>query len=179
MNKDNTPTMISISAEELQNLMRAAISEAVAAATKLNPLEQRKLDEQLAQDKRRNQMMIQLGKIEEEAARNKREACSHMRYPAGHGRSAGHSAPRGALGAEWCTGGQAYQDGTAMLICLRCSTTWLFRPDPSYYTAIIQNGLLGEAPPAEAQTLCPGCMELIPACRCKELVAQAKLSVAA
>jgi hypothetical protein len=163
------PGMISISPEQLQDLLKTAIAEAVGQATKLNPIEQRKLDEELQKDRRRNMMMIQLGKIEEESARQKRDGCSHMRHPAGAGKLAGHSAPRGSLGAEWCTGGQAYQDGTAMIICLRCSSTWLFRPDSNYYNAILQNGLLGEAPPPDAQTICPGCFELKPACRCKEL----------
>jgi len=158
---------ISITPQQLQELLKTAISEAVSQATKLNPIEQRKLDEELQKDKRRNMMMIQLGKIEEESARQKRDGCSHMRYPASAGKLSGHSAPRGALGAEWVTGGQAYQDGTAMVICLRCSSTWLFRPDSSYYNAILQNGLLGEAPPPEAQTICPGCFSLKPACRCK------------
>lgn len=163
------PNTISISPEDLQALLRTAIAEAVGQATKLNPIEQRRLDEELQKDRRRNMMMIQLGKIEEESARQKRDGCSHMRYPAGAGKLAGHSAPRGALGAEWVTGGQAYQDGTAMIICLRCSSTWLFRPDSNYYNAILQNGLLGEAPPAENHTICPGCFILKPDCRCKEL----------
>jgi len=156
---------ISLTPEDLQNLLRTAIAE----ATKLNPIEQRKLDEDLARERRRNEMMRQLGKIEEETARQKRLACSHMRYPATAGRMAGHSAPRGTVGAEWCTGGQAYQDGTAMVICLRCSSTWLFRPEPGYFTEIVQNGLLQSPPPPEEMTMCPGCMELKPKCRCKEL----------
>jgi len=163
------PGSISITPEQLQELLRTAIAEAVGQATKLNPIEQRRLDEELQKDRRRNMMMIQLGKIEEESARQKRDGCSHMRHPAGAGKLAGHSAPKGSLGAEWCTGGQAYQDGTAMIICLRCSSTWLFRPDPNYYNAILQNGLLGEAPPPEAHTICPGCFNLKPECRCKEL----------
>lgn len=158
-----------ITPEQLQDLLKTAIGEAVAQATKLNPLEQRKLDEQLAQDRRKTAMIKQLGEIEEKSMREKRDRCSHLRYPAGSGKLAGHGAPRGAMGAEWCTGGQAYQDGTAMVICLRCSNTWLFRPDSNYYNAILQNGLLGEAPPSEELTVCPGCFELKPACRCKEL----------
>jgi hypothetical protein len=160
---------ISITPEQLQNLLRTAIGEAVSQATKLNPIQQRQLDEELAKDRRRTEMMRQLGRIEEEAARRKKEACSHMRYPATMGKLSGHGAPRGALGAEWCTGGQAYQNGTAMIICLRCSDTWLFRPDPNYYNAIVQNGMLGEAPPPDSLTMCPGCMELKPQCRCREL----------
>jgi hypothetical protein len=160
----------SITPEQLQELLKTAIAEAV----KLNPIEQRKLDEDLQRERKRNQMMIQLGKIEEEAARRKRDGCSHMRHPAGSGKLSGQSAPRGSLGAEWCTGGQAYQDGTAMIICLRCSSTWLFRPDSNYYNAILQNGLLGEAPPSEALTMCPGCFELKPACRCRELYLMTK-----
>lgn len=160
---------ISLTPEDLQNLLKTAIGEAVAQATRLNPLEQRKLDEELAKDRRKTAMIKQLGEIEERSMREKRDRCSHMRFPAGSGKNSGQSAPRGALGAEWCTGGQAYQDGTAMIICLRCSDTWLFRPDASYYNAIIQNGLLGETPPPMELTICPGCFELKPVCRCKEL----------
>jgi len=170
---------ISITPEQLQELLKTAIGEAVAAATKLNPLEQRKLDEQLAADRRKNAMIKQLGEIEERSMREKRDRCSHLRYPAGSGKLAGHGAPRGALGAEWCTGGQAYQDGTAMVICLRCSSTWLFRPDSNYYNAILQNGMLGEAPPSDEYTICPGCFELKPGCRCKELYLLSKAEEAA
>lgn len=165
---------ISLTPEDLQNLLKTAIAEAVSQATKLNPLEQRKLDEELAKDRRKNAMIKQLGEIEERAMREKRDRCSHLRYPAGSGKLSGHGAPKGALGAEWCTGGQAYQDGTAMVICLRCSSTWLFRPDSNYYNAILQNGMLGEAPPREELTICPGCFELKPVCRCKELYLLAK-----
>jgi hypothetical protein len=180
LRKEQMPNnSISMSPEDLQMLLKTAISEAVAQATKLNPLEQRKYDEEVAKDKRRNEMMRQLGKIEEESARQKRDACSHLRYPAGSGKLAGHGAPKGALGAEWCTGGQAYQDGTAMVICLRCSSTWLFKPDPGYYNAIVQNGMLGEAPPPDELTLCAGCFELKPKCRCKELYLLMKAEEAA
>lgn len=137
--------------------------------TKLNPVEQRTLDEAIEKEKRRAMAMIEFGKVEEEAERRKRENCSHMRYPATAGRMSGHGAPRGTLGAEWCTGGQAYQNGTATLICQRCSTTWLFRPSPEYYTAIVQNGLMGEAPPPEKDTLCFGCYQIKPECKCKEM----------
>ena len=117
---------ISLTPEALQELLKTAIAEAVAQATKLNPIEQKKLDEELEKDRRKNAMMRQLGAIEEESMRRKRNACSHKRFPANAGRLAGHGAPPDALGAEWCTGGQAYQDGTAMIICMRCSSTWLF-----------------------------------------------------
>ncbi len=152
--------------EQLQELLKTAIGE----ATKLNPIEQRKLDEELARERRKNAMMLQLGKIEEEAAKRKREGCSHMRdAKTGDGVARNH--PTG----EWCTGGQAYQDGTALIICQRCSSTWLFRPEPGYYNVILQNGLLKAAPPPEELTICPGCFELKPACRCKELYLLSKV----
>lgn len=160
---------ITMSPEDLQNLLKAAIGEAVAQATRLNPMEERKLAEELAKERRRNQMMIQLGKIEEEAARNKREGCSHMRDA-----KTGDSVPRNWPTGEWTTSGQAYQNGTAVIICQRCSSTWLFKPDPNYYSAIIQNGLLKAAPPPEDLTMCPGCFELKPHCRCKEIYVEAK-----
>lgn len=149
-----------MSPEDLQALLRTAIAEAV----KLNPIEQRKLDEELAREKRKSMMMVQLGKIEEEAARAKRENCSHMRDA-----KTGDSVARNAPNGEWTTGGQAYQDGTAMVICVRCSSTWLFRPSPEYYNVILQNGLRGAPPPPEHMTICNGCFQLKPACQCKEL----------
>lgn len=172
------PNTIELTPQALQELLRTAISEAVSQATKLNPIEQRKLDEEMEKDRRKNAMMRQLGQIEEESMRRKRDGCTHKRYPATMGKLSGHSAPANALGAEWCTSGQAYQDGTAMIICMRCSSTWLFRPDASYYSAILQNGLLGEAPPPNELTICPGCFELTPACRCRELYLLSKVEPA-
>lgn len=152
-----------LSAEELQQILTAVLKE----ARSLNPLEQKKYDEELAREKRKNAMMLQLGKIEEESMRNKKNACSHMRYAAG--KNAGMSARKGDMGAEWCTGGQALQDGSAMVICLRCSSTWRWRPHPEEYSMILQNGLLGVAPPPEELVLCDGCSYLKSACHCAEM----------
>jgi hypothetical protein len=149
----------------LQELLKTAIAE----ATKLNPIEQRKLDEEIQKDRKRNQMMVQLGKIEEEAAERRRNGCSHMRDA-----KTGDGVPRNHPTGEWTTSGQAYQNGTAVIICQRCSSTWLFKPEPNYYNAILQNGLLKAPPPPDELTMCPGCFELKPACRCKELYLMAK-----
>ena len=136
--------------------------------TKLNPLDQRKLDEALENERRRALAIVEFGKIEEESERRKKNSCSHMRYPAGH-RLSGHSCPKGTLGGEWTTGGQAYQNGTAMVICNRCSSVWMFRPSPEIYTVIVQNGLMGEAPPREEDTICIGCFEMKPVCKCRQI----------
>ena len=167
---DPRMNMISMSPEDLQNLLKTAIAEAVGQATKLNPIEQRKLDEDLQRERKRTQMMVQLGKIEEESARRKREGCSHMRDA-----KTGDGVPRSHPTGEWTTSGQAYQNGTAIIICQRCSSTWLFKPDPNYYSVIIQNGLLKAPPPPDELTMCPGCFELKPACRCKELYLMLKV----
>lgn len=156
---------VSITPEQLQELLRAVVME----SKKLNPLEQKEFDEKMAQERRKARMVADLGRAEEEAMKAKRNGCSHMRWPATAGKNAGHSAPRGALGAEWCTGGQAYQDGTAATICMRCSTVWRFKPTPEYYTAIVQNGLLGEAPPSDEHIICEGCLVLKSSCKCAEL----------
>lgn len=169
------PNTIELTPQALQELLKTAIAEAVSQATKLNPLEQKKFDEAMDLERRKSAMMRTLGAIEDETQRRKRDSCTHKRFPANSGKLSGHSAPREALGAEWCTGGQAYQDGTAMIICQRCSSTWLFRPDHNYYSAILQNGLLGEAPPPEDLTICPGCFELKPACKCRELYLLSKI----
>lgn len=161
--------------EQVQELLKAQQEESqkmfvelVSKMTQMNPMQQKSYDEQVAQEKRRANMVVALGKAEEEAAKNRKFGCSHMVYPAGH-RRAGEGAPKGALGAEWITGGQAYQNGTAMVMCLRCQSVWLFRPGSEMYNSIIQNGLLGEAPPPPESLLCNGCLELEKQCKCAEL----------
>ncbi len=163
-----------ITPEQLQEILATVIKEAKS----LNPLEQKKFDEDMKQERRRAKMVASLGRAEEEAQRAKRDRCSHMRYGANMGKNSGLSAPKGAMGAEWCTSGQAYQDGTALIICERCSTTWRFKPTAEFYSVIVQNGLLGEAPPPPEMTLCNGCMNLPKECTCKEDVEQQMAAVA-
>lgn len=139
---DNEQVSTGITPEQLQAILTAAIT----AARVPNAKEQRELDKANEDDKRRLNMSLQLGKIEQEAQDRKRNGCSHMRYVAGQ-RFAGHAAPRGALNAEWATAGQALQNGTAAIICQRCSTVWIFRPAPGHYAQIMQDGLLGAEPP--------------------------------
>lgn len=158
--------------EQVQQLIKTAVESAVLSANKLNPIEQRRFDEEMERERKRSQLMIQLGKIEEEATRRRRMGCTHMTYTMSAGKRAGEMAPLGAANAEWKTGGQAYQNGTASIVCLRCQTVWLFRPTPEYYNAIIQNGLLGEAPPPEKDTICIGCFELKHQCKCDEINAR-------
>lgn len=160
--------------EQVQQLIKSAVESAVLAANKMNPIEQRKFDEEAERDRKRTEMMIQLGKIEEEAARRRKEGCTHMTYTMSAGKKAGEMAPVGAANSEWKTGGQAYQNGLASLVCLRCQTVWLFKPTPEYYSAIMQNGLLGEAPPPPQDTMCIGCFELKTKCKCDEVNRAAK-----
>lgn len=155
--------------EQVQQLIKTAVETAITSAKALNPVEQKRFDEEMERDRRRTQMMIQLGKVEEEAAYRRKNGCTHKRYNMSAGKHGGEMAPRDASNADWMTGGQAYQNGLASLICLRCQTVWMFRPTPEYYSAIMQNGLYGEAPPPEKDTLCIGCLELKNHCKCDEI----------
>jgi hypothetical protein len=146
--QDGEQPMLSITAEQLQEMMRAILVE----SKKPTLLEQREIDKATAEDHRRDQMMIQMAKIEEEAQRKKKFGCSHMRYVAGT-RNGGHAAPKGAFNAEWATSGQGLQDGTAVWVCQRCSTAIRFKPDSNQYNEILQNGMLGYAPPPEEQVV--------------------------
>jgi len=159
---------------QVQELIKTAVDAAIGAANRMNPIEQRKFDEELDREHRRNQMVAQLGRIEEEATNRKRNGCTHMRYGMGAGKHAGEMAPRGASNAEWMTGGQAHQNGLATLVCTRCSTAWLFKPTPDYYNAILQNGLWGEAPPSDEHVICVGCFEYKKSCKCAEIYAASK-----
>jgi hypothetical protein len=163
---------------QVQELIKTAIATAVAESNKLNPIEQRKFDEEIGRERRRNMMMVELGKIEEASAKRRRSGCSHLRYPANAGKLAGHGAPPGTSGAEWTTAGQAYQNGTAALMCQRCQSIWLFRPAPEYLADIRENGMLGIPPPEEQNVLCIGCFEYKSKCRCDEIAAASRAGVA-
>jgi hypothetical protein len=158
---------VEISQEALQELLKTVVAAAIAESKKLNPLDQKKYEEALAQEERRAKMIVQMGKIEEAAQIAKKNGCSHCRWPANSGKHAGYAAPRGQ--GEWTTGGQAYQDGTAVMVCSRCATTWRFRPTSEYYNYIIQNGMLSDPPPPDDQCLCDGCLELPSACSCGKM----------
>lgn len=142
---------ITLTKDELQELLSNAVAAAIGAAKALNPLEQKKYDEALAADERRKQMMVALGKIEEESARRKKEGCSHCRWPMSAGRNAGSAAPKGQ--GEWCTSGQIHGYDTIGLICQRCGTVWVYRATPQELEYAQQAGLLGMAPPPDSRLL--------------------------
>lgn len=158
---------------QIQELLRSVLAE----SHRMNPIEQKKFDEEMQKESRRAKLMVSLGKAEEESQRRKRDNCSHKRWPMTAGRRAGEMCPKSEPG-EWTTGGQAYQDGTAAIICTRCSTVKRFRPGPEYYNAIIQNGLLNEPFPPEEICLCGSCNEIKTKCKCAELVTEHQRAVA-
>jgi len=148
---------------------QAILESVVAKAKELNPLDQRKYDEMLAKERRRDLLAVQIGKAEEEASRARRNNCSHMRYGASAGKHAGELCPKGSPGGEFCTGGQAHQNGLVHLFCSRCNSEWWFQPTQDYYTFILQNGIDGIAPPPEEHTICIGCYRLKPECECSKI----------
>lgn len=151
---------IELTPEKLQELMLAVIKQ----TQQLNPIEQKKLDEELRKEHRRSLLAVELGRAEDERIRRLRDGCSHMRDP-----RTGDSVPRGSAFGEWTTSGQAYQNGLASLICMRCSSIWLFKPSPENYNGILQNGLLKQPPPPEDLTYCLGCLNMKKECRCEAL----------
>jgi hypothetical protein len=142
-------------ADEIRGLNEEALARIVAAAiqaaNKLNPLEEKKLQEELAAQKRRDQAAIQLAKIEEESMRNRKSGCSHSRHPMAMGKLGGHAAPKGK--GEWTTGGQMHDDDTATMVCTRCSWTWHWKPTLQERQYIEQNGMMGMAPPDESRLI--------------------------
>lgn len=142
-----------VSYSDLQRLLKEMMQQnkelvvgAIQAATAPNVLEQKKLDEELERERRRNQLSIELGYADEMGRWRKQNSCTHCVYPIGH-RQAGQNAPRGI--GEWCTGGQVHGNGTITLICNRCQTTWNFKatPEEIQYATDAEHGLLGYEPP--------------------------------
>lgn len=150
-----------ISKEDLQKLLREVVAGAVAEARRMNPLEQRKYDEDLKREQRRREMMVELGRIEDAARARRKYGCSHQRYPASAGKLAGHPCPNGQ--GEWTTGGQPHTGGLISLICTRCSTIWVWRATGEEYQFAVDTGMAGMAPPMESRCLsecCPWCNKM-------------------
>jgi hypothetical protein len=153
--------LISITEDQLTSMFSKAMESAVKAARAPGVLEQKAIDKQIEDDKRRDMAMRSLAKIEEEAIRRKRDNCSHSRYSMAAGALGGHDCAKGK--GEWTTGGQlsGRNDKTgavqAVLVCTRCSRTFRWEPtvqELDYF----QNGgsMLGYPPPSEDRLVLSG-----------------------
>ena len=142
-------------ADEIRGLTKQDLADivaaAVAAANRPDPLREKELAEQLATEKRRTAMMLELGKIEEASTKRKKDGCTHSRLPMSARKYGGHAARKGE--GEWTTGGQMHDDDTATMICTRCSWTWHWRPTLEERRYIEQQGMLGMSPPAESRLI--------------------------
>ena len=68
---------LNITAEQLQEMMTQVVTAAVAESKRLNPIEERKLQEQMEADKRRALLSVQLARDEAAAQNRKKHGCSH------------------------------------------------------------------------------------------------------
>lgn len=126
---------------EVFELMRSLIAE----SKKLNPLEERKLKEELEKESRRSRAMVELGKAEEFARTNKQNTCPHSRD------DKGNFVPRGQ--GTWTTGGHVNTAGIGSLVCLRCSKSWRWRASAAEREYSDNQGLLSYAPPPDEYCL--------------------------
>ena len=118
--------------EQVQELLKIA-------ANKMNPLEQRKLDEELARDRRRRIMETVYAQAEEQARWNKQQGCTHYRD------DKGNAAPRGT--GTPTTGGQLHSNETATLLCTRCGTEWHWKTTPQERDYFNSVGMMSLQPP--------------------------------
>lgn len=130
---------------------------AALANPRMNPLEQRKLNEEIEREKRRDQVQIESAKTETLKAKARKDGCSHCRWPASSGKKAGHAAPRGT--GEWVTQAQFHeQNGTIDLMCQRCQWIWRWKATPEEVSFLKDNdgGMAGFPPPAEEKLIYQG-----------------------
>lgn len=105
-----------MSFEQVQALLMAAVRE----MKKPTEQEQRKIDEQLAKEKRMLEARIEVGKADELRRTAFQKICPHVRWD-------GDGKP--------CVQGQLFSDGIWRGFCLRCQKVVReFRPDPSMMT---------------------------------------------
>jgi len=129
-----------VSAEQWE-LMQKLVVAAVTASKALNPIEQKKLREEMERERRQKKLGVMLGHAEEMQRWTHQNSCTHSRD-----KSSGEPVPKGT--ATWTTGGQFHATNqTASLVCLRCGTMWRFKVSEQQREAIEQKGMLGMAPP--------------------------------
>lgn len=141
---------IEMTPEQLQQLLKAAVQgavdTAVTAAKQMNPLEQRKYNEELANEERKKLLREAVGR-DKMRVLNAKKNCTHSRD------NIGKYVPKGQ--GVWTTSGQLHSDDTISLLCLRCQRTWVFKSLPwereLFHTG--EHGLLGLAPPSDERLL--------------------------
>lgn len=125
---------INLSEEQFRQLLDAF------GQPRMNPLEQKRFDEEMKRDKRRALLAAEIGGIEAMSRYNRQRNCSHCRDP-----RTGNPCARGQ--GEWRTGGQIHGDDTATMMCLYCGTTWRWATTAQEREYINNAGMLGMAPP--------------------------------
>jgi len=141
---------IEMTPEQLQELLAravgAAVDKAVAAAKAMNPLEQKRYNEEVDMETRKAALREAVSR-DKERTRNARRNCTHSRD------NIGKYVAKGT--GVWTTSGQLHADDTISLLCLRCQMTWVFKSAPwereLFHTG--EHGLLGLTPPADDRLL--------------------------
>ena len=151
--------------EDIQQILdnqQKTFLTALEKVTAPTAVEQEAIEQIESRRSRRDVMHAQMAKAEEEHQARKRYACSHTRHPASAGRMGGYPAPKGQ--GEWTTSGQAHDNGTISLICLRCNESWTWRATREELQYVNDASLLGFAPADEKRALkqCAWCSELFP-----------------
>jgi hypothetical protein len=138
------PNTLSISKEDLKELLSAVMSE----SRKMNPLDQKKYDEEIEKERRKAILVKQLGEDEERQINQRRNGCSHC-----VDEKTGQPVTRGS--GIWCTQGQVHGNDVISLVCMRCSTVWYWKgtPQERAYAIDAEHGLLHFPPPAADRLL--------------------------
>jgi len=139
MAERNTDTQksLNITYEQLQDLMRTMIGE----LNRPNPIEARALQAELEKERRRNILAVELGYASEMQRYNQQHSCTHHRdEKSGQSVAKGNGTPT--------TSGQVLGSGNILLICLRCSTEWIWQPTREELEYVNNASLLGFPPPS-------------------------------
>lgn len=138
------PSSMNISKEDLKELLMAVMQ----ASKSMNPLEEKKYNEELEKERRKALLVKQLGEDEERQIKQKRDGCSHC-----VDKETGQPVSRGS--GMWCTQGQVHANDIISLICMRCSTTWHWKGTPAEraYAIDAEHGLLHIPPPSDVRLL--------------------------
>lgn len=140
------PEYVNLTKEDLKELLMAVAN----AGKAMNPLEQKKYEEEVKKEKHHAAMVLEMGRAEEESIRAKRNSCTHRTD-----KTSGDSVSLSDANGWWCTQGQVHSNDVISLICLRCSTVWYWKgtPQEREYAVNAEHGLLHYPPPPKERLL--------------------------
>ena len=125
MEPEKPPVQITMTHDQLQEMMQQVIATAIKAAKELPDEEKEERAKKKDYEKKVIQQAMQQAEAEEKARETRQANCGHKKE-----------------NGKWSTSGQIIGGKFAMLICQHCQKTWMWEPAPETTAQILSGDLV-------------------------------------